>query len=169
MSYAKALLVMSAFGCGTLLLATQSPTAVLGQQPQAAPQPGAAPVANPFGQRELLIQPGVFDFNQNHNLFSTDFHGPRAEELELARQCDSLIKQLAKADGQEKDKIKTKITETIDKQFDMRQKRHESEISALETQLKKLKEMVQKRQENRKEIVGKRYEQLIRESEGLGW
>jgi hypothetical protein len=98
-----------------------------------------------------------------------ELYGQRSEEMEMARQCDSLVRQLAKADVAEKDKIKTKLTEAIDKQFDARQKRHEAEITALENQVKKLKEMVQKRQENRKDIVSKRFEQLIRESEGLGW
>jgi hypothetical protein len=132
------------------------------KQPEAAvaPPPGIffqrGDSANPFGGT-ALYQPAW-------NMF-----GGSSEELELSRQCETLVKQLAKAEGAEKDKIKTKLTESIEKQFDVRQKRHEAEITALENQLKKLKEMVQKRQENKKDIVGKRFEQLIRESEGLGW
>ena len=91
------------------------------------------------------------------------------EEFQLAQESEKLVKQLGKAEGENKDKIKSKLTDTLGKQFDVRQKRHEAEIAALEAQIKKLKEMVQKRQENRREIIGKRLDQLVREAEGLGW
>lgn len=93
----------------------------------------------------------------------------RRDELELAQQSEKLVKQLAKAEGENKDQIKAQLTETLGKQFDARQKRHQAEIAALETQVKKLKELVQKRQENRRDIISKRREQLVREAEGLGW
>jgi DNA anti-recombination protein RmuC len=90
--------------------------------------------------------------------------------VELSRQTDDLVRQLheAKTDA-DKDKIKAKLTEALEKQFDQRQKRHLSEIEDLEAQLKKLKELVQKRQESRRDIISKRLEQLQRDAEGLGW
>jgi Spy/CpxP family protein refolding chaperone len=92
------------------------------------------------------------------------------EEMELTRQANDLVRKLGEAKGDaEKEKIKTKLSEVLEKQFDIRQKRHTSEIEALENQVKKLKELVQKRQENRKEIVSKRLDQLQREALGLGW
>ncbi|MHB1426962.1 MAG: hypothetical protein ACYC3I_27725 [Gemmataceae bacterium] len=101
--------------------------------------------------------------------FGTADHRSRQEENDLIRKSQELVKQLAKAEGESREKIKTKLSETLDKQFDVRQKRHEAELKALEDQVKKLREMVQKRQENRREIIGKRLELLVRESEGLGW
>ncbi len=65
--------------------------------------------------------------------------------------------------------IKAKLSATLGKQFDLRQKRHEQEIKALEAKVKKLKELVIKRQESREEIVSRRLEQILRESQGLGW
>ena len=69
----------------------------------------------------------------------------------------------------EKEKLKAKIADVLDKQFDQRQRRHESEIEALEAQVKRLKELVRLRNERRQEIVAKRLEQVLRDAEGLGW
>ena len=69
----------------------------------------------------------------------------------------------------EKAKLKGKIVDVLDKLFDQRQRRHESEIEALEAQVKRLKELVRLRNERRHEIVAKRLEQMLRDAEGLGW
>ena len=132
-------------------------------QPGSNPQPNYHPV--PLSADSDLYA------NQAHLSlgWGGGHNGMRREEMELDQQCHSLVQQLEKAEGVNKDKIKTRLTEMLGKQFDFRQKRHESEITALEAQVKKLKEIVQKRQENRKEIIGKRFDQLLRDSEGLGW
>jgi hypothetical protein len=92
------------------------------------------------------------------------------EEVNLANEANQLIQQLgeAKSDS-DRDKIKTKLSEVLEKQFDQRQKRHEQEIEHLEAQIKKLKDLIQKRQENRREIIARRLDQILRESQGLGW
>ncbi len=101
----------------------------------------------------------------------SNFFGSRAhrKEIELAQKSAELVKQLAKAEGEKRDKIKDELTNTLGEQFDARQKRHEAQIKALEDQEKKLKELVRKRQDNRREIISKRLDQLVREAEGLGW
>jgi hypothetical protein len=94
----------------------------------------------------------------------------QAEETGLARQVEELVHRLARAkDDDGKEKLKDKLTETLQKQFDLRQKRQQKEIEALEEQVKNLKEVLQKRQENRREIVKQRLDQLVREAMGLGW
>ena len=65
--------------------------------------------------------------------------------------------------------LKTKLSDLLEKQFDQRQKRHEDEIKQLEAQIKKLKDLVEKRQENRREIITARLNQIVKESQGLGW
>jgi hypothetical protein len=120
-------------------------------------------------------QPGRFG---HYNAFQVlpDFmgHGADAkstiEEQQLAHLAHELAHKLRDAKGEaDKDKLKTKLTETLEKQFDLRQKRHTTEIENLEAQVKKLKELVQKRQESRRDIITKRLDQLQREAEGLGW
>jgi hypothetical protein len=145
-----AISAVSVLGLTTVLVSAQQPAADY-SRPQQNPgqsSPGMTPL---LGRSDYLVGQ------------------PRAEWLDLTAQSEALIKQLGSAEGENKEKIKVKLTETLDKQFDLRQKRHEAEIAALEAQVKKLKEMVQKRQENRKDIIGKRLDQLLREAEGLSW
>jgi hypothetical protein len=97
-------------------------------------------------------------------------HGASAEELSLSIEADQVVRQFGQAKtADDKDKLKVKLTQVLDKQFDQRQRRHESEIEALEAQVKKLKELIRLRNEMRREIVAKRSEQLLRDAEGLGW
>jgi hypothetical protein len=92
------------------------------------------------------------------------------EDASIARETDQLIRQLGEArSDSDRDKLKAKLGEVLEKQFELRQKRHESEIAELEAQVKKLKDLVGKRQENRREIIARRLEQIVRESQGLGW
>ena len=103
-------------------------------------------------------------------MYMANWFGKSDEEASLANEADQLAQQLgaAKSDA-EKDKTKTRLREVLEKQFDSRQRRQEAEIEALEAQVKKLKELVQKRQENRREIVSKRLDQILRDAQGLGW
>lgn len=96
--------------------------------------------------------------------------GVSAEELKLSNHVNGLVRQLgdAKSDS-EKDRVKAHLSEALAKQFDQRQKRHEHEIAELEAKVKKLKDLVAKRQENRREIVSKRLDQILRDADGLGW
>ena len=65
--------------------------------------------------------------------------------------------------------MRAKLNDLLEKQFEDRQKKHQAESEALEAQVKKLKELIQTRSENRKEIISRRLEQIVREAQGLGW
>ena len=94
----------------------------------------------------------------------------KTEEAAFEHQVNSLIRQLSIADSDvRRDDIKTKLSEALGKQFDVRQKRHGLEIETLEARVKKLKQLVQKRQENREEIISRRLDQIVRDSQGLGF
>jgi hypothetical protein len=111
-------------------------------------------------------QPNVF--MQPAGQGGGDYRG--AEEADAAREADQLTQELGRAKNDaERDKLKARLGELLDKQFNLRQARHEREIEALETRVKKLKDLVQKRQENRRDIVSRRLEQILRELDGLGW
>ena len=91
------------------------------------------------------------------------------EELNLAQRADQLAKTLGEAKSDpDRAKIKTELSEVLEKQFDLRQKRHLDEIKSLEAKVKKLKELVDKRQENRREIVSKRLDQITERCRGIG-
>jgi len=107
---------------------------------------------------------GMGSSTSSSSSFFTGMRDPMSAEID--RAVDQLGK--AKSDA-EKEKMKAELSQKLEKQFDQRQKRHEADIEALETQIKKLKELVKTRNDNRKEIVSRRLEQLVRDSQGLGW
>jgi len=138
------------------------------QQPPPVPTPApAAPVI--YGQSgTTVLQPGTGVYTGR--LATTDgtttlwmTAGHDHETMKLAKDLAA-----AKSDS-EKDKIKDKLLDALNKAFDQRQKHQEKEIEALEKQVAKLKEMVSKRQEAKKEIIADRVKQLEREAKGLGW
>jgi len=91
-------------------------------------------------------------------------------ESVLARRAEEMARKLGEAKSEsERSQIKTELTDLLEKQFGLRQKRHQEEIAALEAKVKKLKELVEKRQENRREIIAKRLDQILSNAEGLGW
>jgi hypothetical protein len=96
--------------------------------------------------------------------------GQSQEEATLSNQGSDLARQLgsAKSDS-DRDKLKTQVSGILDKQFELRQQRHKKEIESLESQVKKLRDLVDKRQENRREIIAKRLDQILQEAQGLGW
>jgi hypothetical protein len=92
------------------------------------------------------------------------------EEAGLAGEAGELVRKLEAADSDTaRTEIKSKLAANLGKQFDARQKHHEQEIKALEAKVKKLKDIVSKRQESREQIIAQRVEQMLRESQGLGW
>jgi hypothetical protein len=91
-------------------------------------------------------------------------------EATAAREVASLVAAYGKTeDKDERKKIETKLATALANQFDLQQKRRELELSRAEAQMKKLRELMRKRTEERKTIIDKRLEQLVREAEGLGW
>jgi flagellar basal body L-ring protein FlgH len=92
------------------------------------------------------------------------------EESTLANEANEIRHHLeSTTTDAQRSEIRTKLAENLGKQFDVRQKRHGLEIEALEMQVKKLKELVRRRQESRAEIISRRVDQILREADGLGW
>ena len=113
---------------------------------------------------------GAFTFPRSVYYTGPGWTGGSGDDPGLAHQADQLARQLAEAKSDsDRDKLRAKLGDVLEKQFDQRQKRHEGEIDALEDQIKKLRNLVQKRQENRREIIGRRLDQILKESQGLGW
>jgi uncharacterized protein YicC (UPF0701 family) len=81
-----------------------------------------------------------------------------------------LIRQLEAADSDaRRTEIKAYLSESLSKQFDASQRRYGLRIEALEAQIKRLKDLVRKRQENRAEIISRKLDQIVRDSQGLGF
>jgi hypothetical protein len=101
--------------------------------------------------------------NGDRMIYAYGFGTSDAEALKLARQINDAKTEDAK------EKLREKMKDVLDKAFESRQKRHEKEIESLEAQVKKLKEMVAKRKDNKREIIDDRIKQLLRDAAGLGW
>ncbi len=81
----------------------------------------------------------------------------------------SLVKLLKTAEGAEKESVVAKLKSAVGDQFDQRQEGKAKELKALEEQLAKLKEIHAKRTQQRDVIIAERVQQILRDSEGLGW
>jgi hypothetical protein len=113
--------------------------------------PLLSPRVGPAGRRATRDQPGTRD-------------------AELERRVDELSRELESTESdQRRGEIRALLGEILGKQFDLRQKRHMDEIERLEARIKKLRQLVQKRQESRTEIIAHRLDQIVRDSQGLGF
>jgi hypothetical protein len=152
-------------GCTTVFLASAfAQTLDPVSRPQTSPKvtfPSdvklADPTSDPFGR----------PFPQS-GLFRVPTHDWRVQNEEAA--IAPIVHELgnAKSDS-ERESVKTRLSEELEKAFATRQKRHLKELEALEAKVKELKDLVAKRQENRREIIANRRDQILREAQGLGW
>jgi hypothetical protein len=115
-----------------------------------------------------LYAPGQRDWKASY--YTMAIAPMNAEEANLAREAEELGRKLGDAKGDaDRSKVRTQLSEVLGRQFDLRQKRHQDEIKALEDKVKKLRDLVDKRQENRRDIIAKRLDQIQSDAEGLGW
>ncbi len=90
--------------------------------------------------------------------------GPNLED-----NVATLAGQLKSAEGAEKESVLAKLKSEVGQQFDRRQDAKGMELKALEEQLAKLKEIHNKRTQQRDQIIADRVQQIVRDVEGLGW
>jgi hypothetical protein len=83
------------------------------------------------------------------------------EDRDLERQTRDLAEQCRRADKDEQAKIKEKLATIVDKHFGVRQQLRTIEVKRLEQQVKQLRERIDQREKDRKEIVDKRIKELI--------
>jgi hypothetical protein len=115
-------------------------------------------------------QGGLFEFSSDSVSQPFVRWSRSPEENKLAQSAAKLAKLLGDAkSGSERDELKDQLNKVLESQFDLRQKHHADEISALEARVKKLRNLLERRQESRREIVAKRLEQISSEAQGLGW
>jgi hypothetical protein len=145
--------LLLAVGLGACALFSVSPAT--GQQGPATETP--TPLAGNFYQG----MPGPKD---------PELDKLHAAEAAAAREVVKLLGEYKKTEEDaERTKIKAKLSEALNKQFEQQQKRRELELARAEAQLKKVRELMKKRGEERKTIVEKHLDQLVREADGLGW
>ncbi len=88
------------------------------------------------------------------------------EDRDLERQTRDQADQYRRANKDEQAKIKEKLVEIVNKHFEVRQQLRSLEVKHIEQQLKQLRDRIDQRTKNRKEIVDKRIIELTGADEG---
>ena len=149
---------------GTVTLAAASGLAILGTGDAAGQQ--SAPRFLPGRGTGIFAVEAVPEGEQE----SDELSKLNARDAQLGQEADSLAKQLAEsANEKQRGEIKDKLQATLAEQFDTQQKVRELEVARIEARVKKLRDVISKRNEARRSIIEKRLEQLAREADGLGW
>ncbi len=88
------------------------------------------------------------------------------EDFNLERQSRDLADQYRRARKADQAKIKEKLVEIVNKHFEVRQQLRNLEVKRIEEQLKQLRDKIDQRTKNRKDIVDKRITELTGVDEG---
>ncbi len=86
-----------------------------------------------------------------------------------AEQGQLLAKFAQTTDEKQRAEIKASLAKVLQRQFDLQLQQREREVSQIEARVKKLREMIAKRNRARQTIVAGRLDQLVNEAEGMGW
>jgi hypothetical protein len=160
-------LIMKYVRAGIALLLVLGVSALIGDWPVLGQQSGLPESPDPFvGNFNRYVQ------GQGPSAKPRDPEMAKAlgEESSAYREVEKLMRDYKRTDdADERGKIKTKLAAALTKQFDAQQKRRDLELARVEAQLKKLRALMTKRGEERKTIIDRRVEQMVRDAEGLGW
>ena len=85
------------------------------------------------------------------------------QDMELERKTFELVGQFRQARPEERETLKTAIQETVVKHFEVRQRKRQLQLARLERELKRMREEIQRRDEAKDQIVGRRLKELIGE------
>lgn len=88
----------------------------------------------------------------------------------LEQSTQSLLREYSAASTDtEREEVKVQLLASLDAQFVQRQAARDGELAEVENRVKALREKWQQRETERARIVNDRLQQLLNESQGLGW
>lgn len=91
------------------------------------------------------------------------------QDRQLDRQSHELGDQFRRAPNQEREELRGKLREVVEKHFNIRQERRRLELRRLEEELGRLRESIEQREENRSSIIQRRLNELTGEDRGLSF
>jgi len=118
-----------------------------------APMPGMMPGPGMFGGE------GPPDDPEMRELMKKD--------AELDRHAHEIAAQLREMRGEERTRLKTRLSEVINEPFEVRQKRRELSLKRMEEELKRLRDAIADRNKSRDSIVDNRVRELTGEQRDL--
>jgi len=92
------------------------------------------------------------------------------KERELERQSHDLARQCRELkDKQKQTKLQKEMRLLLDQLFELREERKKNEIQNLENELNRMKEINQKRRQNKETIIQRHLEELCDSAEAFAW
>lgn len=92
------------------------------------------------------------------------------EDSLLEYRIDLLVDRYNRAtSAEDKERIKSQIKALLSDQFDVRQWIRQRRLDGLEKQIRELEEELKRRNESREKLIQKRLNELLSESEEVGW
>src|SRR5262245_40028370 len=82
------------------------------------------------------------------------------QDTELEHQSMQLAHRVRDASGDERQKLRESLADTVSKHFEVRQKRRELQIKRMEDELKRLRDEITKRNDARKSIIDNRLREM---------
>jgi hypothetical protein len=150
------------------LSAADHPVGPHGPMPFDGPMPPQDPRGGgpPFGPGRLPGPGGPFEIPRFGTWESLEKNDPELYKLiqddyNLERQSQELAMQCRQAPKDQQDEIKEKLEKVITQHFEARQQRRVLELKRLEEELKRLRELIDKRNESRQQIVNRRVSELL--------
>ena len=142
------LLLIAAVGSTALVASAQTPSRICHHDRQVGRGAGCPRPGRGAGAAAAAGRPARTGRIRANAPMRHAFYGARpqvfsfsVDENNLSHQAEQFAQQLAAArSDSDREKIKSQLTDLLEKQFDQRQKRHEDEIKQLEAQIKKLKD-----------------------------
>jgi len=147
----------------TPALPVQPAAALVDSPPAGDPNAGLAsqPGGGIFGGLQIVPIPGPAASEQDRQAH---------EESSLAQQAASLTAAYAQTEDEAlRKQTLAELASVLEKQFTLQQQRREREIAAIEARVKKLRDLLAKRETFKKQIIDGRIDQIVKEAEGLGW
>ena len=109
----------------------------------------------PLGKGDYLIQ--------------IDDKAPQQEYDLNQKVMDILTKYQGAENSQQREQLRGDLQKLVGEQFDLRQQVRQKELEQLEAQVRRLRTIHTRRQDEKESIVKDRVQQLLRDAEGLGW
>ena len=91
------------------------------------------------------------------------------KKTKLDRQAEHMGEKLRGEDVKDKEQASKEIREILEQSFELKQELMKMEVSGLEGEIQKLKEMVEKRQANKKAMIDRRVKELTGKEAELRW
>ena len=126
---------------------------------------------DPQQYRRFLIK-NFIEFEKLERIkdISPDYYQRGLEKARLDGQCWKIAWNYRNSSDQsEQQALRTELKQKLGTLFDLREKDKRERIEKLEEELATLKEMVRERQENREDIIERRLNDMLRETDSLSW